>query len=134
MVDDDAALRRSFAWLLEYEGAIVYQFENGATAVDWLEGSSDGCDAVIMDLQMPVMDGMTAVRHIREILELVALPVIAITGQSLHKIEEVAIKAGFTHVLEKPVEFADLLKTIKQFLDLKTHDAAGCRGNITPSF
>ena len=119
MVDDDAALRRSFAWLLEYEGAIVYQFENGATAVDWLEGSSDGCDAVIMDLQMPVMDGMTAVRHIREILELVALPVIAITGQSLHKIEEGAIKAGFTHVLEKPVEFDDLLKTIKQFLHLK---------------
>ena len=48
VVDDDAALRRSFAWLLEYEGAIVYQFENGATAVDWLEGSPDGCDVVIM--------------------------------------------------------------------------------------
>lgn len=120
VVDDDASLRRSLAWLLEYEGAIAYQFENGATAVDWLEGSPDGCDAVIMDLQMPVMDGMTAVRHIREILELVALPIIAITGQSLRHVGDEAIKAGFTHVLEKPVEFDDLLKTILQFLHLKT--------------
>lgn len=120
VVDDDDSLRRGLAWLLEYEGAITYQFENGAAAVDWLEGNSNSCDAIIMDLQMPVMDGMTAVKHIREILEIVALPIIAITGQSLHHVGDAAIKAGFTHVLEKPVDFDDLLKTIRQFLHLKT--------------
>lgn len=73
-----------------------------------------------MDLQMPVMDGMTAVKHIREVLEIVALPIIAITGQSLHDVGDEAIKTGFNHVLEKPVEFDDLLKTIRQFLHLKS--------------
>lgn len=120
VVDDEGSLRRSLAWLLEYEGAITHQFENGAAVVDWLEGNPNRCDAIVMDLQMPVMDGMTAVKHIREVLEIVALPIIAITGQSLHRVGDEAIKAGFTHVLEKPVEFDHLLKTIRQFLHLKT--------------
>ncbi|NBS16633.1 MAG: response regulator [Gammaproteobacteria bacterium] len=109
VVDDDDSLRRGLAWLFEYEGAITYQFENGAAAVDWLEGNPNSCDAIIMDLQMPVMDGMTAIKHIREVLEIVALPIIAITGQSLRDVGDEAIKTGFNHVLEKPLGTSEKL-------------------------
>lgn len=73
MVDDDDSLRRGLAWLLEYEGAIRHQFESGVAEVDWLEGNPNSCDAIIFD-------GMTAVKHIREVLEIIALAIIATTG------------------------------------------------------
>ena len=119
VVDDEDSLRRNFAALLGLEGAIAYPLANGAEAVRWLEENTEGCDAVIMDLQMPVMDGMTATKYIREVLGIAELPIIAVTGQSLHKIEKEALQAGFTHVLEKPVKFNELLQTIGQLLHLK---------------
>ena len=85
------------------EGAESALANDGQEAIDRLKASPAAFDALLMDLQMPVMDGLTATRLIRGELGLTHLPIIALTAGVLPRQLEEARRAGFTEILAKPV-------------------------------
>lgn len=90
--------------VLKKEGADVTLVEDGQQAVDALAHSPQGFDAVLMDIQMPVMDGLTATRRIREDLKLDHLPIIALTAGVLPEEQQGARDAGINDFLPKPMD------------------------------
>ena len=93
--------------------------ENGQIALDMISGSADGYyDAVLMDIQMPVMDGYTAVRKIRslESKALAELPVIAMTANAFREDVDAATEAGMQAHIAKPIDADHLLKTLAEIL------------------
>jgi CheY-like chemotaxis protein len=97
-------LKRSY----EYKRA-----KNGQEAVEEVENG--GIDAVLMDLKMPVMDGLEATRRIKE--KYPDLPVIALTANAFDSDRKLAMEAGCNAFLPKPVSSDLCLKTIAKFVD-----------------
>lgn len=91
---------------------------NGKEALEVLEHSM--FDAVLMDIQMPVMDGLTATQHIRKQQELRKLPVIAMTAHALKGEYEKSIEAGMNEHITKPVNPMQLYRTLEKYLSGKS--------------
>ena len=97
--------------LLVHEGAIVEFAENGRQALDILQAEgTDYFDVVLMDVQMPVMDGLEAARHIRKMAA--NLPVIGLTAHTLEEEREKCRQAGMQEHVTKPVDPVSLKKAI----------------------
>jgi two-component system sensor histidine kinase/response regulator len=88
---------------------------NGQIALQWLQGQA--YDLVLMDMQMPVMDGLTATRLLRAQTEFAALPVIAMTANAMESDRQACLQAGMNDHLSKPIEpdqlFALLLRWLR---------------------
>ena len=111
---DNQRLVRAFLRPLEVEVAVV---ENGAQAVDQALAALDGerpFDLVLMDMQMPVMDGYEATRRLRQ--ESYALPIVALTAHAMATDRGRCIEAGCDDYLSKPVDRAALLELVTRFL------------------
>ena len=117
LVDDMAINRQIATRLLEKLGFAVESAENGQAAVDTLtEKGADYYDAVLMDIQMPVMDGYEATRAIRQKSEMYfkCIPIIAVTANASDEDAQKATLAGMNGHISKPispVELADTLET-----------------------
>ncbi|MDZ7937876.1 MAG: CHASE domain-containing protein [Rhodoferax sp.] len=118
LVVDDSAINLEVAKrLLEREGAIVSTAMDGAQAVARLETAEIRFDAVLMDVQMPVMDGYEATRRIRADLKLTHLPVIALTAGALNEERLKAKSAGMTDFLTKPLDPPVLIRTLRKTIE-----------------
>ncbi|RXZ33938.1 response regulator [Oxalobacteraceae bacterium CAVE-383] len=105
LVVDDTEINREVALrIFAGEGALVSLANDGRQAVDALLAARDGIDIVLMDVQMPVMDGLAATRLIRETPALAMLPVIALTAGAFKVQEEAAKAAGMSGFLSKPFD------------------------------
>ena len=105
LVVDDSDLNREVAQhILEREGAQVTLAGDGKEAVDWLLAHPADIDVVLMDIQMPVMDGYQAVRFIRATPVLAGLPVLALTAGAFADDQRAAREAGMTGYLSKPFD------------------------------
>jgi PAS domain S-box-containing protein len=105
LVVDDSEINRAVAHdILEGEGATVALAEDGREALDWLNAHVGQVDLVLMDVQMPVMDGHTATRAIRATPELSRLPVVALTAGAFHSQELAARDAGMDDYIAKPFD------------------------------
>ena len=117
VVDDSAMNLDLVERALMYEGALVTLAADGQQAVQHLKTDPESFDAVLMDVQMPVMDGLTATRLIRCDLGLTELPIIAFTAAVLDQQQATARAAGVNDILSKPVDLdqmaALLLKWVK---------------------
>ena len=111
-VDDSAMNRELVEMALSREGAQVTLAADGQQAVQFLRASPAGCDAVLMDVQMPVMDGRTATRLIRQELGLNQLPIIALTAGVLAEEQRLIREAGADEVLAKPLDLELLVATL----------------------
>ncbi|MDX1757192.1 MAG: CHASE domain-containing protein [Marinobacter sp.] len=100
---------------LDSAGAEVVVAENGKQALDLLRAGDGQFDLVLMDVQMPVMDGLTATRLVREELQL-HLPVLAMTAGVLESERERCLQAGMDDFIAKPIVQAQMLDTIKRHL------------------
>ena len=101
--------------LMTYILKRYYQFEratNGQEAVDKVENGN--FDIVLMDIKMPVMDGMEATRLIKE--KHPDLPIIALTANAFDSDRQMAFEAGCDEFLPKPISSDVCLKTIAKFL------------------
>ena len=103
-VDDSVLNRDLVERLLMREGAEVTLAADGQQAVRYLQAPAPAFDAVLMDVQMPVMDGLTAMRHIRHELGLKHLPILALTAGVLPEEQQAARDAGANEVLAKPLD------------------------------
>ncbi len=105
--------------ILEEAGLKVDSTENGAIAVEKIANSRSGYyDAVLMDIQMPIMDGYTATRHIRALKNqaLARLPIIAISANAFDEDVEASYEAGMNGHLAKPIIVSELFETLGRIL------------------
>ena len=115
LVVDDSAINLLVAErALKQLGADVTTAKNGQQALDCLTAHPEGFDLVLMDIQMPVMDGLAATRAIREELQLKHLPVIALTAGVLPEERQSALEAGVNDFLPKPFELDMMARVISK--------------------
>ena len=108
VVDDGPENRELLTLVLTEQGLWVDEAENGQVAVDKLAAAS--YDLVLMDMQMPVMDGYSATRELRR--RGLAMPVLALTAHAMKGYEEEVLQAGCTAYLTKPVDIDVLLQQV----------------------
>src|SRR5690606_5786302 len=101
--------------ILTQAGATLEIADNGQRAIERLRSNSSAFDIVLMDVQMPVMDGFTATRIIRNELQL-AIPILAITAGVTEFEREECIASGMNDLIAKPIEADVMLATIERYL------------------
>ncbi len=112
LADDGALNRKLISTFLRRAGLEVTSAENGKKAVD-LAGTSS-FDVILMDMQMPVMDGYTATRGLRALG--IQTPVIALTAHAMSGDQQKCLEAGCSAYLSKPVTSERLLRAIADVL------------------
>ena len=119
LVEDNMINMEIANMLLTQAGFRVETAENGRIAVDKVAASEPGYyDAVLMDIQMPVMDGYEATRAIRRLenRRLARIPIIAMTANAYKEDEDAAAEAGMQAHIAKPVDVAKMTKTLTEVL------------------
>jgi signal transduction histidine kinase/DNA-binding response OmpR family regulator len=101
--------------LLKQHGATLESARNGVEALARLEYDPERFDVILMDVQMPLMDGYTATRQIRTALKL-NHPIIATTAGVSEVERERCLAAGMTDFVSKPIEVSELISAIRQYL------------------
>ena len=112
IVDDGAENRELLSLVLAEQGLWVEEAENGQQALDQL--AAGGFDLILMDMNMPVMDGRTAVKALRA--KGVATPVIALSANVMKGFEEEVLAAGCNACVSKPVDIDVLLGCVAGLL------------------
>lgn len=112
VVEDNPTNQQVVTDLLESEGARVAVAGGGAKALQMLVGQAGKYDVVLMDIQMPDMDGYTATRRIRGNLGLSKLPIIAMTANVLPSDREACLAAGMNDHLGKPFDLDTLVERL----------------------
>ena len=122
LVEDNAVNLEIAQLILQQAGFEIETAENGQLALKALEAHApDYYDAVLMDIQMPVMDGYTAARAIRALPDraLASIPIIAMTANAFKEDVEAAKAAGMDAHVAKPLDMDSLISTINKVLDSK---------------
>ncbi|NCA89729.1 MAG: PAS domain S-box protein [Gammaproteobacteria bacterium] len=114
-VDDNVLNLDVLERMLELEGARATRANDGREALARLRTQAEDFDAVLMDVQMPVLDGLSATRAIRGELGLSRLPVIAVTAGVLKAEQDRAREAGVDEVLSKPVDLDRLVAVLSRW-------------------
>lgn len=119
LVEDNAINAEIATMILTQVGFTVELVENGQLAVDAVSASDPGYfDAVLMDIQMPVMDGYEATRQIRALdnEELASIPIVAMTANAFNEDKQAALDAGMQAHIAKPVDVGVMIKTLTEVL------------------
>jgi len=117
VVEDQPINRMIVEELLQEMGIEVVLAENGQDALQILDRlAADAFDLVFMDLQMPVMDGLTTTRKIREQPAHARLPIIALTAHTMQHEKEAALAAGMNDHLSKPFEVQAMRRILARWI------------------
>ncbi len=116
VAEDNLVNRRLFQLMLEKEGYHVLLAEDGRQAIDII--SRETVDLILMDVQMPVMDGLEATRRIRDLLvgsPRPNIPIIALTAHALKGDRQTFLDTGMNDVLPKPFRARDLFARLERY-------------------
>ena len=117
LVVDDSDINLEVAKrILQLEGAVVSLAGSGQQAIDMLKAQPEGFDVVLMDVQMPELDGLATTRLIRSQLHLQDLPIIALTAGAMLEERRDAVSAGMNDFVAKPFNVPNLVSTIRRHL------------------
>jgi CheY-like chemotaxis protein/signal transduction histidine kinase/CHASE3 domain sensor protein len=120
VVEDDVRNVYSLTSILEPRGARVQIARNGREAIEAIEKSSrkegNAIDLVLMDVMMPIMDGLTATHQIRQNPEWKKLPIIMLTAKAMPDDQERCIAAGANDYMAKPLDVDKLLSLIRVWM------------------
>ena len=118
VVDDMGQIRDTIRIHLREEGYNVVLAENGEQALKYaLEKKSNPPDLIVMDINMPIMDGYEVTKQLRESDKTKNVPVIFLTANARKEDILKAMEVGGSDYLVKPFMFADLLKKIKTLIN-----------------
>ena len=106
VVDDFDDTRLLLRTWFERRGFRVIEAENGLQAIDQAETQSP--DLIIMDMQMPQLDGLSATRRIRGLASLHSVPIVAVSAYGAEQFRELALAAGCDEYVSTPFEPATL--------------------------
>ena len=119
LVEDNELNREIAQEILREYGFLVDTAENGAVAVEKVSTAAPGSyDLVLMDVQMPIMDGYTATRKIRALDDpaLAKLPILAMTANAFDEDRRNALESGMNGFLSKPIVIGDLVQELHKIL------------------
>ena len=119
LVEDNALNREIAQEILREYGFLVDSAENGAVAVEKVSTAAPGSyDLVLMDVQMPIMDGYTATRKIRALDDpaRAKLPILAMTANAFDEDRRNALESGMNGFLSKPIVIDDLMQELHKIL------------------
>jgi len=114
IVDDNRASRDLIRAILKPVRCEIVEASHGQQALDLIQ--QEHPDLVLLDIDMPGMDGITVVKRIRENQSLAGLPVVAVTAFAMEGDREKGMAAGFTAYLTKPVRVALLRQQVQHLL------------------
>ena len=119
LVVDDSEINCEVAKrILEQHGAQVRLAFDGAAALDWLITHPGEVDLVLLDVQMPVMDGLEVTRRLRQLPQFKALPIVALTAGAFKSQQEAAREAGMTDFIGKPFDVPCTIALIERLTRL----------------
>src|SRR6185295_7250284 len=116
VVDDSKLNQIVVCRIMEREGARVDCADNGLDAVARVTAAPASYDAVLMDVQMPELDGIEATRRIRGIAGCASLPIIAVTAGALAAERQLALDAGVNDVISKPFDPEVVVARIRKYI------------------
>ncbi|MFN4966683.1 MAG: response regulator [Pseudanabaena sp.] len=114
LAEDNEANIITISAYLQAKGYRLIIAKDGQEAVDLILSASP--DLVLMDIQMPSMDGIEAIKLIRSKNHLTDLPIIALTALAMAGDREKCLEAGATDYMSKPIKLKQLAATIQQYL------------------
>ena len=121
VVDDNAVNRLVLSRSLEAEGAVVFAVSSGQEALEWLESAGQDrspCDLVLLDAQMPEMDGFTAAQRILCLPHCAKLPLVMLSSAGMKGDAQRATDVGIVGYLSKPIARDALLQALSKVLNL----------------
>ena len=130
LVEDNDVNQEMAMELLGDAGFFVDLAENGQIALERLMTSD--YDLVLMDMQMPVMDGLTATREIRKVERFRDLPVVAMTANAMQGDRERCMAAGMNDHVAKPIELNELWKALLKWIKPRNSEAAPAEMKAPP--
>ena len=133
LAEDNKINQKVAKLMLERLGAHVTVADNGAIAVEKVSGVRP--DLVLMDVQMPEMDGFQATAEIRQIeaeQKLDRLPIMALTANAMTGDRERCIGAGMDDYLTKPLREKDMVPVVSKWIESKDEDPFEARLNASP--
>lgn len=119
IAEDNPANQITYSDFLTYKGYHVVLTQNGIEAIE--RSREVNPDLILMDIQMPGVDGLEAIRRLRADPDLQNIPVIALTALAMPGDRERCLKAGADDYLSKPVSLRHLAQTIETFLQREDH-------------
>ena len=129
VVEDNTINQMVAKGLLSAEGADVTLADDGKLGMEAIASTRPPFDVVLMDLQMPVMDGYTATRAIRQQLGLTELPIIAMTANAMASDRTACLVAGMNDHVGKPFELDHLVSVILRY-SARQPDADGATADV----
>ncbi len=121
VVEDNLVNQQIAAEMLSYHGAVVDVADNGREALDRVnEKPANHYHAILMDIQMPVMDGYQATRQLRSQPAFAQLPIIAMTAHAMNEERERCAAIGMNAHIAKPFAWDTLLQTLKPYAPIQT--------------
>jgi CheY-like chemotaxis protein len=116
LVEDNPVNQRLALTVLKKKGYTVEVATNGREAIDKIDSAATQYDIVLMDVQMPVLDGLETTRLLRLNPKWKDLPIIAMTAHAMTGDRERCLEAGMSGYISKPVQAALLIATVEEFL------------------
>jgi len=133
VVEDNLINQQVADELLSAQGATVALAANGQLGVEAVEAAAPQFDVVLMDVQMPVLDGYGATRAIREELKLKDLPIIAMTANAMASDRDACLAAGMNEHIGKPFDMAKLVSMLIRMTGIQANPAQIDAGHEIPA-
>lgn len=115
VVEDNLKNLKLVRDVLEYAGYVVVEADTGERGIELATEAMP--DLVLMDLQLPGMDGTETLRRLREIPTTKGIPVVAVTAFAMEADREKALANGFDGFVEKPISVRVLARQVERFLN-----------------
>jgi CheY-like chemotaxis protein len=128
IVEDHDDTRLMLRTILEMSGFSVLEAIDGEAAI---EAAAEECpDVILMDLGMPTVDGMGAMRRIREHKTIGETPIVFLTGWAESRAREAALSAGCNDYLVKPIELDQVISVIERWLPRQARSMAAAQASL----
>ncbi|MFN8437358.1 MAG: response regulator [Cytophagales bacterium] len=115
IAEDSSVIQNLTKKILQFQNYEIDSVKNGLEVINYLETKTP--DVILLDINMPVMNGLECIKKIREMDDELKskIPVIAITGNSANYTVDFLKGAGFDEFLPKPINFDVLVDTVKKY-------------------
>ena len=120
VVDDSSPLRRLLSDFIQTKFKFkTYEAENGQEALDAIDGLDGKIDLIFLDIDMPIMDGLTFIKKIKSDKFTESIPIICLTAKNDKATVTACIKYGVNEYIAKPYDLIDVAKKVNKALGIK---------------
>jgi len=116
VVDDDVEIRYLLSTMLRMMGYEIFEASDGFDALTKIETRVP--DALVLDVMMPNMDGITLCKTLRQAVETAVVPIIMLSGKAQQEDVEAGLKAGANRYLSKPMSMNDLIHNLEEVMQV----------------